>query len=313
MAHNRNLAKLNDTAAIFSPSIARIAASTARDWSYVESWLRAKLQLSPDRPLPAFERNPDTLKALLSLASFSEAADEERQLVARAEVEALRDVSSSSSARGGEETATVRDDLLETIEDELPKDGQVALEGMAAMAVQAGIIYPEPKDLGRRMLDHQKAIFEAEQMKSRAETIDRHITSDAVTAHDLTKTLRGEEYTPRTGLAKLNLDQQRKVKASAAQLPDLRDRAASLAAIHDATSYPTIQDIAAEEKELLELLGRKRQLELQLAAFEGLPGDPDMARAELEALQEQLRGATSHRDAVFEGLVERESPVRKRR
>lgn len=312
MAHNRNLAKLDDTAAIFSPSVARIAASTARDWSYVESWLRAKLQLFPDRSLPAFERNPDTLKALLALASFSEAADEERQLVARAEAEALRDVTSSTTTQG-EEGGSVRDVLLETIEDELPKDGKVALEGMAAMAVQAGTIFPEPEDLGRRMLDHQKAIFEAEQMKCRAETLDRHITADAAATTKLVKTLQGDEYTPRPGLAKQNLDQQRKAKASAAQLPDLRDRAASLAASHDAGAHPTIQDIVAEEKDFLELLGRKRQLDLQLASFEGLPGDPDMARAELEALQEQLTGATSRRDAVFEGLVERESPVRRRR
>lgn len=311
MAHNRNLTKLDDTAAIFSPSVARIAASTARDWSYVESWLRAKLQLSADRSLPAFERNPDTLKALLALASFSEAADEERELVARAEAEALRDATSSTAQ--GEEGGSVRGVLLETIEDELPKDGKVALEGMAAMAVQAGVLFPEPEDLGRRMLDHQKAIFEAEQMKCRAETLGHHITADAAATAKLAKTLQGDEYTPRPGLAKQNLDQQRKVKASAAQLPDLRDRAASLAASQDASSHPTIQDITAEEKEFLELLGKKRQLDLQLASFEGLPGDPDMARAELEALQEQLRGATSHRDAVFEGLVERESPVRRRR
>lgn len=312
MAHNRHLSKVDDTAAIFSPSVARIAASTARDWSYVESWLRSKLQLSPDRPLPAFERNSDTLKALLSLASFSEAADEERQLVAKAEAEALRNVSSSSATRD-EAGGSVRDVLLDTIEDELPKDGKVALEGMAAMAAQAGILFPEPEDLGRRMLDHQKAIFEAEQMKARAETLGRHITSDAATTAELAKTLQGEGYTTRPGLAKQNLDQQRKVKASAAQLPDLRDRVASLAASHDASSYPTIQDIAEEEKEFLDILGRKRQLDLQLAAFEGLPGDPDMARAELEALQDQLRGATSRRDAVFEGLVERASPVRRRR
>jgi HAUS augmin-like complex subunit 1 len=310
MAHIRNLAKLDDSAAIFSPSVARIAASTARDWSYLDSWLRAKLQLPLDRPLPTFERNSDTLKALLAFASFSEAADEERHLVARSEAEALRNLSSASRADRG---TSVRDVLLEAIEDELPKDGKMALEGMAAMAVQAGIIFPEPEDLGRQILDHQKAAFEAEQMKSRAEALSRHIASDATATETLGNRLRGEEYTPRPGLAKQNLDQQRKVKISATQLPDLQDRVASLATSHDATSYPTIQDIVAEEKEFLELLGRKRQLDLQLTAFEGLPGDLDMARSELEVMQEQLKGATTRRDAVFEGLVERESPVRRRR
>jgi HAUS augmin-like complex subunit 1 len=38
-----------------------------------------------------------------------------------------------------------------------------------------------------------------------------------------------------------------------------------------------------------------------------------MARAELEELRDQLRSIESQRDAVFEGLVERESPVKRRR
>lgn len=321
MAQNRNLTKLNDNVAIFSPSVARIAASTARDWSFVDSWLRAKLQLLPGRSLPVFERNPDTLRALLSLASFSEAADEERQLVVRAEAEALH--LAVSPAHGGSEqpgdSSSLRDDLLGVIEDELPKDGKVALEGMAAMAVQAGTPFPEPEDLGRRMLDHQRAISEAEQARSRAETLDRHVALDAVATEVLAQALRGEEYALRPGLAKQNLDQQRRVKAAEAQLPGVRNHAASVdnsTACRDAATAaicPTIQDIVAEEKEFLELLGRKRQLDLQLAAFDGLPGDPEMARAELDALQEQLKGATSRRDAVFEGLVERASPVRRRR
>jgi len=63
----------------------------------------------------------------------------------------------------------------------------------------------------------------------------------------------------------------------------------------------------------LSVLSRKKELDLQLATFQGLPSNPDMARAELEELRDQLRSVESQRDAVFEGLVERESPVKRRR
>lgn len=295
----------NDTAAIFSPSVARIAASNARDWSYVDSWLKSKF---PDRPVPAFERNPDTLKALLALASFNEAADEEHQLVARADAEILEGLKDAHANHRD----SLKDTLLDAIESDLPKDGKVALDGMATMAVQAGVPFPEPEDLGRRMLDHQRSIFEAEQMKARVEILQRYIISDVSRMNGLRETLQGDDYTLRPELAKQNLEQQRKVKAMAAQLPESQDRVASLAVSHN-TSHPTIQDIARDEQEYLDLVNRKNQLDLRLAAFEGLPSDPDMARAELETLQEQLRGTTSRRDAVFEGLVERESPIKRRK
>jgi HAUS augmin-like complex subunit 1 len=295
----------NDTAAIFSPSVARIAASTARDWSYVDSWLKSKF---PDRPAPAFERNPDTLKALLALASFNESADEERQLVAKADAEILKGLKDAEVSHRD----SPRDTLLDAIESELPKDGEVALDGMATMAVQAGIPFPEPEDLGRRMIDHQRSIFEAEQMKARVNTLQRYIVSDAGRVNGFREALQGDDYTLRPELAKQNLDQQRKVKAMAAQIHESQHRVASLAASQK-TSHPLVQDIAREEQKYLDLLSEKKQLHLRLAAFEGLPSDPDQARAELEALQEQLRGTTTRRDAVFEGLVERESPIKRRK
>src|SRR3546814_5108209 len=62
--------------ASFSPSVARIAASTTRDWADVDSWLASKLPAG--RAPPSFERNSETLKALLSLSAHNEAADDER-------------------------------------------------------------------------------------------------------------------------------------------------------------------------------------------------------------------------------------------
>ncbi|KFH42910.1 hypothetical protein ACRE_063530 [Hapsidospora chrysogenum ATCC 11550] len=301
MAHHKHLA--SDSAAIFSPSVARIVASNARDWSYIDSWLESKF---PGRPVPSIERNPDTLKALLALASFNEAADEERQLIARAESEALRQIDES---RAAQEIGPLGDRLLGFIEEELPREGEVALDSMASMAVRAGIAFAEPEALGRRIASCQKNIYEAQQMTRRVEILQCHIESDARRMAEFLRSLDSDEYKPPPDTAKKNLEIQRKVKAMSAQLPELQDRVAALASSVGAPR-PSIDDVAREEQEYLTLLSRKKQLDMQMAAFEGLPSDPDLARSELEALRSQLRGTTSHRDAVFEGLVERESPVK---
>ena len=62
------------------------------------------------------------------------------------------------------------------------------------------------------------------------------------------------------------------------------------------------------EQEYLALLAQKKQVENEVNAFEGLPPDRDLARQELEALRSELRTLTQRRDAVFESLVERETP-----
>ena len=303
MAHHQHLAQ--DSAAIFSPSVARIAASNARDWSYVDSWLASKF---PGRSVPPLERNPDTLKALLALASFNEAADEERQLIARAESEALVQIGRS---REGQENEDLKDSLLSAIEEELPREGQIALDSMAGMAVRAGIAFPENDALGSRIADSQRNTCEAEQMKSRVEILQAHIANEAAIMGLFLRTLDSDQYKPPPNLAKRNLEMQRKIKSMSSQLLELQDRASALVS-SAGSSRLTIDDVAREEHDYLALLARKKHLDLQIAAFEGLPSEPDLARSELEALRGRLRGATSRRDAVFEGLVERESPVKRR-
>ncbi|KAF7549201.1 hypothetical protein G7Z17_g6544 [Cylindrodendrum hubeiense] len=316
MAHRRHHHHLSEDSAIFSPSVARIAASTARDWSYIDTWLVAKLH---PRPVPAFERNADTLKALLALASLNDTADEERQLLAKSESAALKELSlqqsTSQFVTGNDHTRArrpLRQGLLDAVQHNLPAEGHTALDAMSSMALQLGIAFPEPEDLGRRMVGLQASIQETEQMKSRVDILHRHIEEETSKIHNLLRLLQGDEYKPPPHLAKQNLELQRKVKTMSAKMPDLQDRVAALSASADA-SHPTTADIARDEQEYLAILAEKRDLDLQMANFHGLPSNPDMARSELEALRGQLRTFTSQRDAVFEGLVERESPVKRRR
>lgn len=305
MAHHH---LLGQDSAIFSPSVARIAASTARDWSYVDAWLSSKFH---PRPVPSFERNNDTLKALLALASTNEAADEERSLLAKSEAAALQELKESES-KAGNGTRPLREGLLDAVQHNLSPDGHTALDAMAHMALQLGVAFPEPETLGRRMCELQSTIYDTEQMKARVEILHQHIDTEAARVNDLLRELQNDDYQPPIQLAKQNLEIQRKVKALSAKLPELQDRVAALAANTD-SSHPTIADLARDEQEYLAVLARKKELDLQLASFQGLPSNPDMARSELEDLRGQLRSITSQRDAVFEGLVERESPVKRRR
>lgn len=305
MAHHRHLSQ--DSAAIFSPSVARIAASDARDWSYVDSWLESKF---PGRQPPTFERNPDTLKALLALVSVNELADEERQLVSRAESDALKRINSSQGEGG--EGAGLREGLLGAVEDELSPEGQIALDSIASMAVRAGIAFPDTEDLGRTMVDMHKSVYEADRMKQRVEILQESINHEQKHMRDLLRSLKSDDYKPPPELAKQNLDVQRKLKTMSVQLPELEGRVADIASQMGSTNI-TIDEIAHEEKKYLAILSQKKHLDQQLAAFEGLPSDPSAAREELDTLRDQLQGARMRRDAVFEGLVELESPDKRRR
>lgn len=300
-----HLSHLAPSTAIFSPSVARIAASTARDWASVDAWLAAKF---PDRPPPPFERNPDTLRALLALASHNEAADEERDLLARAEAHALAEVNAASEEAG---EPTLPEVILDGVEAGLTKEGRVALDAMASVAATLGVAYPEPEHLGQKMVDLQARAFSLEQTAQRVETMRRHLEAETEKIRDTLRELESDEYVPPTDLAKRNLELQRRIKAMAAKLPELRDRAAAVSAAGGGGQI-TVEHLAEDEARYLASLAKRRELEGQLAAFQDLPTDMDSARAELEALRSELRALTRRRDAVFEGLVEAESPKKRR-
>lgn len=302
-----SLSHLAPSTAIFSPSVARIAASTARDWNAVDSWLASKYH---GRTPPSFERNPETLKALLALASLNESADEERDLLARAEADALAEINAASKA---EEEPPFADALLDSVEAGLTKEGKAALDAMASMSVTLGVAYPEPEQLGQKMVDLQGRAFSLEQTVQRVEIMQRHLQDEAEKIQAMLQELQRDEYAPPTDLAKRNLELQRKIKAMAAKLPELRDRATALSSGTLTGSHITVEHLAEDEARYLAALAKKRELEAQLVAFQDLPADVDDARAELDALRSELRALTRKRDAVFEGLVEAESPQKRRR
>ncbi|KAH6606302.1 hmg box-containing [Trichoderma cornu-damae] len=260
---------VDNSAAIFSPSVARIAASTARDWSYVDVWLASK---SPawKTSLPSFERNQDTLKALLALASLNEAADDQRRLLARVDATALQgltaahDKAESGVAPSG--IALTKGALLDAIEQSLPKEGASALNALTAVASEAATASPDPDHLGSLMLRLQGTIYGAEQTAARVDAFERQLQREAEAAEELLHALQSECYKPPSDLAKQNLDVQRRIKTVSAQLPDLHDRVSALGA-SIATPYLTIGDVIELEQRHQALTFHMRDLSEQIASL----------------------------------------------
>ncbi|KAI1656134.1 hypothetical protein F4813DRAFT_146561 [Daldinia decipiens] len=208
------MSHLPPSQAIFSPSVARAAASTAKDWSYIDTWLRSIFANSSSpssrasRP-PPFERNPETLKALLALAAANEAADEHREQLARVEEAALEEARSVEREREerrkridalkqkqreganvekeeGEEESLDGDilatDLLSALESSLSKDGAAALDAMASMAVELGVAYPTPEILGSKFAELQGRAFELEDGIERVDLLRRYLDRESARA-----------------------------------------------------------------------------------------------------------------------------------
>lgn len=285
--------------AIFSPSVARQQLAAAKDWNYVDSWLSTKFQ---GKTPPPFERNNETLKALLALAAVNESADEERDLLAKVEARALQDLESQDKADPNAE-------LLVSIEQSLTQEGQTAIEALANAAVTLKQPIPDTGRLGRSIVDLQVTSYDLDQTIDRIAIFEAHLNSELQSINSLIRDLQSDAYQPPSNLSKQTIEYQRKVKTLAAKLPELRERTLSLAA---GTTKVTIQDVKAEEEKFKALMVKVKDLEAQVKCYHGLPQDTDLARLELERLRVELRDLTNERDSMFEGLVERESPKKTR-
>ncbi|TLS22729.1 uncharacterized protein PpBr36_06702 [Pyricularia pennisetigena] len=318
------MSHLASNAAIFSPSVARAAASTAKDWSFVDAWLASKFR---PRPPPPFERNPDTLRALLALATLNESADDQRRLLDRVERSALAEVEGSApstSPRGlqdryggasaadgtdGTDVDNVRDALLAALEASLTRDGHAALDAMAAASAELGLASPTPAAISASLVAVASQTADVKADAGRVATLRRHVDAQIAEAESLAAEVQGPAYRPPADLAKLNLDTQRRIRGLEAKVPELRDRAAALAA---GVPSLTVEQVRAEEEAYLALLQQKKELDARVRVFQGLPPDTAQARRELESRRAELQRLTQRRDAVFEGLVERETPRKPR-
>ncbi|KAI0098836.1 hypothetical protein GGR51DRAFT_537143 [Nemania sp. FL0031] len=349
------MSHLAPQAAIFSPSIARAAASTAKDWAYVDSWLRRQFThlhqsdpsvFSKSTP-PTFERNPETLAALLALVAANEEADEERDRLARLEASALAEVraaedekarrrNGNSNTNASTDTACAEvhgdllaEDLLQALDSGLTKEGLTALDAMADVSLTLGTpADPSPTHLAHRFAEQTGALHETEHLLHRVSLLQSYLADESARLAAFLEELRlspqyqlplplpttdtNNEGAGEAGLIKENTALELALKAATTRLPSLQRQVEALKKRVGIPSL-TVEEVLQDEEAYLRLLARKKELDAQVRAFAGLPPDVEAARVELENLRAQLREATERRDADFEMLVERESPVKVRR
>jgi len=126
-----NAFDIGDLSTQASPSKARAEALEVHSWSLVMKWLSALYQPSP---IPSFERNGTTLKALQSLMAENLAADKLRDLLFQAQLEELK-VSQDCSSMPEENSP---DSLLRLLNSSLPQPAESALKSLASSAVLLG-------------------------------------------------------------------------------------------------------------------------------------------------------------------------------
>jgi len=286
--------------AIFSPSVARQQLAAAKDWNYIDSWFCTKFGKAP----PPFERNNDTLKALLALIALNESADEERELLARAEAKALQEIRA-------DEEANPNYSLLRSLEESLTREGQASLEALSESSVLLNQPAVDVEKMARKALSLQATSFDLEQANSRVAILERSLSKELECVNLLIQELQSDDYQPSSDMTKQTVDYQRKSKVLASKLPELKDRVNSLAGGVDASKI-TVQDIKMEEDKFRDMMTTVKELESQLKTYHGLPPDTDLARLELERLRVELRDLIQQRDTMFEGLVEKESPKKTR-
>ncbi|KAK1774299.1 hypothetical protein QBC45DRAFT_337947 [Copromyces sp. CBS 386.78] len=304
---------------IFSPSVARAAASAAKDWSYVDSWLLSKyapLHLK----VPSFERNPDTLKAILALAATNEAADDSRQQIADLESATLAKLNNNTTSSSADQAITqdspspsttetyqqAKNSILTSLSTSLTSSGRQSLTTLSSLSQTLSLppSQAEPLLLASSLLSLSTEINNLEQARQRLDLLNSHIARATASIDKLLVQLRKDPgYSPVAGLAKENLEVQRRIKTLAGQtLPQLRERVANLASVDG--RMVTVEQVRRVQEAYLGLSRRKQELDVQLQAFQGLPPDTEQARRELEGLRKELSSLASRRDEVFEGLVE---------
>ncbi|KFY32300.1 hypothetical protein V493_00331 [Pseudogymnoascus sp. VKM F-4281 (FW-2241)] len=294
---------LHSTSTIFSPTLARQALATTKDWNYVDAWLSC--HFAPGSP-PAFERNADTLRALLALAAVNESVDEENDLLSKAEAGCLSELRQNTES-------DARRDLLGSLESNLTADGKKGLDALSEAAAALNLPFGDTEQMATRIMNLHSTTFSLEQIGARVDVLINHMQRELELGASFLHELDSDKYQSSPNLGKQTMEFQRKTKMLAAKLPELRERISALAASESTgTTKATVQDLGVEEKEFRSIEVLVKDLEGQLKSYHGLPHDTDLARLELETLRAEMTALKKERDGMFEGLVERESPKKQR-
>lgn len=273
--------------ALFSPSKARVQQAQAKDWAAVEAWISKKY----GSRIPPFERNEDTLQALLALANLNENADEQRSQVERIEKAAL---ASLTRKQGG-----LHEEALQMLQAELSHEAH--LDTLAETVVALDCPSTNTQDVARHIILLNTTEFQLRQQLSQAEQQLANLKLESQRMHNLAKDLASTDFEAPTDVVDNTTEWVKTTKTLKAKVAEYDER---LSASRPSSSSNALEHVDRKKLELEKQQQRLRDLEMELKAFQELPTDARLARAKLEEARRHLRQLTTRRNELFENLAD---------
>ncbi|KAJ5659783.1 hypothetical protein N7507_006234 [Penicillium longicatenatum] len=282
-----------------SPTKARQAAMQAKDWAYVNSWLTRKYA---PKPVPQFERNEDTLRVLLTLAAANDAADEETNIYHRAQEEAIHAFKVQEEAERKDPHERQKNEILDEVEMCLDDKGRRDLDDLAESAVVMGnTMNPEPEDLSQSIVELTAEEFDAQDQIAKVETLRLYLQKELSRLQADLEVLKSDEaYAMPQGIQGQTSEWIRGTKTLSTKVGEYYDRIASLE--RKQPLGPTIEQIMADEENIIRLRETVKSLEGRVKAFQDLPTDIPGARARYKELERELGQLNRQRDALYSSL-----------
>ncbi|KAE8553657.1 hypothetical protein EYB25_005039 [Talaromyces marneffei] len=280
-----------------SPTKARQAAIQAKDWAYVNSWLNRKY--APHQ-VPAFERNEDTLRALLAIAAANDAADEEASLLHRAREEVVRALKEREKAEDPRKR-----DILEDIEARLDARGEESLNDLAETVVLLGDTSTDVTELAHAFIELTRDEFELANQVQHVQALQQYLDNEMALVQEEIETLKTHPaYETPSDLTSQTVEWSRSAKLLGAKISEYRDKITSLQR-SVSLEGPIIETVTEEEQNVLRLKETVKQLESRIKSYRDLPPNLEDAKNEYKRLEKELGRLTRERDELFEHAITR--------
>ena len=280
---------------LLSPTKARREAAQAQDWAHISSWLAKKY--SP-RPVPRFERNAETLAALLELVAANEAADREVELVRRAEREELGRYEGVRVQRGGGPWQ----DTLAALEDALDVQGKAVLNNLGEATILLGTLSSDAMVLGERIVELSHGKFEMDEQLRRVGELQSQLDGEAERMTTDIENIRSRvDEVEQEKIQQRTAQLLRETKQFTTKMEQYNERVAALERFD--VSSPSISEVKTQEQRVKKLQARVETLSRQIAEFHGLSPDLEAARGEYQRAQGELQKLKRQREDMFQKMV----------
>lgn len=283
------------TSPLISPTKARRDAAQAQDWAYVSSWLAKKY--SP-QPVPRFERNGETLSALLELVAANENADHEVELIQRAEEEELRRYEDAFRGDGGPCRS-----ILEALEESLDESGTNALIGLAEASLVLGTLSTNPMSMGERIVELSQEKFEMEEQLRRVADLQSQMEREMETMKmGIEKIQSNVDEVAQEDMQQRTAQLIRETKQFTTKVGEYGERTAALEKFNIAS--PTIPQVRDQEQTVKTLQAKVAALKQRIANLHGLPPDLEASRRECQRAQGDLQELRRRRNGLFANMID---------